>query len=61
MSDYWSGIFLVGIIILAIPFLLIAILAILFRRNNRRLNTSMFGIIVILLLVWVGDRIIVGY
>lgn len=61
MSDYWSGIFLVGIIVLAIPFLLIALLAILFRKNNRRLNTSMFAIIVTLILIWVGDRFIVGY
>jgi hypothetical protein len=60
MSDFWSGIFLVGIIVLAISFLLIASLAILFRKKDQRLNASMFGIIVTLLLLWIGDRFIVG-
>lgn len=61
MSDYWSGIFLLIIVVAAI-FLLLGVVTMVFvGRRKSRFNTIAFGIILFLATVWILDRFIVGY
>ena len=60
MSDYWSGIFLLVTIVLTIFLLIIVLFTILIGKKKRYLNITAFGIVVTMLLIWIGDRFIVG-
>jgi hypothetical protein len=60
MSDFWSGLFLVGILTLGLAFGIIALLEIIFVKKRPRLNGILFAIILSLVGIWTIDRLIAG-
>ncbi len=60
MSQYWSGLFLVGTITLSLILIVVALLMRLLKTQNRVVNAIFLSIIVLLVAVWVSDRFIVG-
>ncbi len=60
MSDYWSGIFLFTIMVLAFFLFSIALIMILIGKKQRRLNIAMVAIVITSISIWSADRFSVG-
>ena len=60
MSDYWSGIFLFSVVVLAFFLFIIVLFTTMLRKKKRYLNVIVFGTVATLLFIWVADRFIVG-
>lgn len=60
MSDYWSGIFLLGTILVGLFLGVIAISLLLLGKKHPNFIKVSICIVVILMLAWVSDRFLVG-
>jgi len=60
MSDFWSGLFLLGTIIAGAILIPVAIFVAFTGKKNTRISALCLGIFFALLFIWIADRIIAG-
>ena len=60
MSEYWSGLFLVGTLALSLVLIGAILSMMLLKRQNRAVSLTFLSIVSLLLAVWVADRLIAG-